>query len=211
MARRALPALARQGPHRGRTNAQDPRRLLGWVPEQVHEQEGGPLARADLEQELPHVRAHLRIEEAVASLRDRDDLPDRHRRSASAHPEPVQGDAEQVAGRVLDPPDLAPTLPQAQERVLHQLLRVVSVPGHEVQSLEETPMFLLEELVEAGPCLGAFRGELHDLTLCSHDPWMHEALQVLLGCWQGSRSKARPDAVRAPRMPMPSFRGGCRP
>lgn len=71
--------------------------------------------------------------------------------------------------------DLVPPLPQTQERVLHQLLRIVAVPGHEVQRLEQAFVLLLEEGVEAGPCLDALRGERHDdLTLCSHDPWMHE-------------------------------------
>src|SRR4249920_1877010 len=188
-----LATLARECPHRGRTNAQDARRLLGRIPEQVHEQEGGPLARADLEQELPHVRAHLRLEERIAPLRDRDDLPDRHRRSASAHPEPVQGDAEQVTGRVLDPPDLVPAFPEFQERILHQFLRVVPIPGHEVQGLEEAFVFLLEERVEAGPCLDAFRGELHDLTLCSHDPWMHEDPQALPRMLAGFPSEGEKD------------------
>src|SRR4029453_10290466 len=197
-------ALARQGPDRGRTNAQDARRLLGWVPEQIDEQEGGSLARADLEEGLAQGCAHLPLEKRIAPPRDRDDLADRHRRSAPAHPESVQGNAEQVAGRVVDPPDLAPAFPQAQERVLHQLLRVVSVPGHEVESLEEAFVFLLEELVEAGPCLGAFRGELHDLPLCSHDPWMHEAPRSLprmlaVSLFEGEADEARRADLRVPQ------------
>ncbi len=169
------------------------------------------MARAELEQELPHVRAHLRIEEHIAPLRDRDDLPDRHRRSAPAHPEPIQGDAEQVAGRVVDPPDLVPALPQAQERVLHQLLRVVAVPGHEVQSLEEAFVFLLEERVEAGPCLDAFRGELHDLTLCSHDPWMHEDPQALPRMLAAFVFEGEPDERELSSSPLVPPRGSGSP
>ena len=55
----------------------------------------------------------------------------------AAHPEPVQGHAEQVCGGIGDRADPAPALPELQERVLHQLRRVVPVPGHEVQGLEE--------------------------------------------------------------------------
>src|SRR3954453_10516017 len=68
-----LAALGRQGPHGGRTNTQDARSLLGRIPEQVDEQESGPLPRREPEEELPHVGAHLRIEESVTGLRDRDD------------------------------------------------------------------------------------------------------------------------------------------
>src|SRR5918996_5832550 len=92
--------LRGQGPNRGRMHAQDARRLLGRISEQVHEHEGSTLARGDLEEELPHVGAHLRIEEQIASLRDRDDLPDGPRGSTSTPPETVKSDAEEAADGV---------------------------------------------------------------------------------------------------------------
>ena len=84
-------------------------------------------------------------------------------------PERVQGDAEEVAGGIGDA-RFIPAFPEFQERVLHQLLGVLAVPGHEVESLEETDVLLLEERVEAGPRFDTFRGEPHHLTLCSHEP-----------------------------------------
>jgi hypothetical protein len=92
--------------------------------------------------------------------------------TTATHPESVQGDPEEVGGEVLDPVDLVPPLPELQERILHQLLGILAVPGHEVEGFEEAFVILLEELVEAGPCFGSFRGESQDLTLRSHDPWM---------------------------------------
>ena len=35
-------------------------------------------------------------------------------------------------------------------------------------------MLVLDELVEAGPCLDALGRESHDLTLRPHNAWMHE-------------------------------------
>jgi hypothetical protein len=40
-------------------------------------------------------------------------------------------------------------------------------------------VLVLEELVEAGPCLDAFDGEHHDLPLCSHVSWMREGRLLL--------------------------------
>ena len=84
-----------------------------------------------------------------------------------------------------------------EERLLHQLLGVVTVPGHEVESLEEAYVLLLEERVEAGPCLDAFRREPHHLTLCSHEPWTREG-HVPLMC--DAREIGRAGALRAPAL-----------
>src|SRR4029453_13116668 len=76
--------------------------------------------------------------------------------------------------------------PQTQERVLHQLLRVVAIPGHEVKSLEQALVLFHEERVEAGPCFDTSGGKRHDLALashplalCSHDAWMHRGRRTL--------------------------------
>jgi hypothetical protein len=52
---------------------------------------------------------------------DAEELPDGQGGSPAAHPEPVQGDAEEVRGGILDPVDLVPLFPQPQERFLHEL------------------------------------------------------------------------------------------
>ena len=57
---------------------------------------------------------------------------------------------------------------------MREVLRVFAIAGHEVQGLIEAFVLVLNELVEAGPCLDAFGGEPHDLTLRPHDPWMRE-------------------------------------
>jgi hypothetical protein len=55
----------------------------------------------------------------------------------------------------------------------------VAIPGHEVDGPEKALVLLLEELVEGAPCSDVLRVERHDLTLCSHDPWMHRKLLTL--------------------------------
>src|SRR4029450_6991943 len=145
--------LCGEGPHGRRSDAQDAPRLLGGVPEQVHEQEGGPLTLRQSEQQVSDVGSHLRVLEQVPYHRHRGHLADRHRGTTPSHPEPVERHAEQVARGVLDLVPRVPSLPERQERVLHQLLRVLSVPADEIEGLEEAFVLLLEELVEAGPWL----------------------------------------------------------
>src|SRR6185295_20048708 len=119
------------------------------------------------------------VGERVAFFGHRRQLPERDRRSATSRPERVECDPEQVPGRIVDPLDLMPALPQPQERFLHELLRVVPVAGDEVESLEEALVFLGEERVESGPPFHALPREPDDLTLCSHGPWTHGAHRAL--------------------------------
>ena len=88
--------------------------------------------------------------------------------SPPPHPEPVQRDAEEVAGEVVDPIDVVPPFPQAQERVLGELLRVLAVAGDEVEGFEQALALLLEERVETGPCLDQLERDAHGVFLCSH-------------------------------------------
>src|SRR4029079_16161430 len=106
---------------------------------------------------------------------------ERDRRTAAPRPERVQRDPEQVRGRIVDPLEVVPAFPQPQERLLHQLFRIVPIAGDEVESLEEAFVFLREERVESGPPFGALRGEPDDFTLCSHGPWTHDAHRALTG------------------------------
>src|SRR4029079_13278828 len=92
---------------------------------------------------------------------------------------------------------------------LHQILRVLPVPRDEVQRLEEALVLLLEERVEAGPCLDAPGGEPHGLALCSHVPWMHEeppALKSPPGDADGGSSQAR-HPPETPWRPVPQCSG----
>src|ERR687891_599252 len=114
-----LSALRGQGPHRRWTDAQDARRLLGRISEEVREQESGPLAWSDLEEEPAHVHPHLRVEELVTSLRDREDLPDGHRRPAPAPPNPFGAPGKGGAGGGGVPVALPPSPPHFEEAALH--------------------------------------------------------------------------------------------
>src|SRR5262245_28573626 len=104
--------------------------------------------------------------------------------------ERVQRDAEQVRGRIVDHLDPVPALPELQERLLHQLLRVGSIAGDEVESLEEPFVLLQEERVESGPPLDALLRERNDLTLCSHGPWTHGRHRALRSPEGATRSAA---------------------
>jgi hypothetical protein len=159
---------------RRRPDAQDARRLLGSVPEQVHEQEGGPLSRREAQQEPPNVGAHLSLDELITRVGRRNVPPQRHRRATPAHPEPVQRDAEQVPGGVLDLVDRVPPFPELHEGILGQIFRVLAAPRDELEGLVQAFVFLLDERVETGPCVDALGRECHDLPLCSHVTWMHE-------------------------------------
>ena len=61
-------------------------------------------------------------------------------------------------------------LPELEERVLHQLLRVAPAPGDEVQGSVQAVVLIEEEPFEALPFHGrlAFSAELHDVSLALH-------------------------------------------
>ena len=81
------------------------------------------MPRRDPQEQLANVRSHLRLDERVRGFRNRDESSDRDGSSPSPHPEAVQRDAEEVAGGIIDPIYVTPPFPQAQERVLGELLR----------------------------------------------------------------------------------------
>lgn len=118
-----------------RSTSKSAARCLGEIP---HEQ-------------LANVCPHVSLDERVRRFRHRHELSDGDRCSPTPHPEPVQRDAEEVAGRIIDPIDVTPPFPQAQEGVLGQLLRVLAVPGDEVEGFEQALALFLEERVETGP------------------------------------------------------------
>src|SRR5438552_6069820 len=176
-----LPAFGRKSSHGRGPNTQDLRRLLRWVSEQINEHESGALALSEPEEKPPHIGTHVCIEERITALRDGGGLPERHRHATTTCPEPVERDPEQVRGGVVDPVDRIPSLPELQERILHQLLRVAAVPGHQVEGLEEALVFPLEQRAEAVRRLDPLRGGPHDLTFRPHGTSTHEHAVVLTG------------------------------
>src|SRR4030095_6210043 len=110
-----------------------------------------------------------------------------------------------------------PSLPELQERILRQVLRVFAIAGDEVQGLVETFVLVLDELVEAGPCLDAFGREPHDLTLRPHDPWMREPHRSSrrgrehaqgtrwCSCEPIFRHRSRREVLKKGGMPSPDF------
>ena len=80
----------------------------------------------------------------------------RHTVATPTHPEPVQRNAEEVPGGVLDLIDRVPPLPELQEGILGQIFRILAAPRDEVESLVRTFVFFLDERVETGPCIDTF-------------------------------------------------------
>ena len=74
----------------------------------------------------------------------------------------------EVAEGVVHPADAIPPLPDAEERVLHELLRLSAVPGDEPQPPEQGPGLGLVEGLE-----GAGRLELVEGRVRDDDPFGH--------------------------------------
>ena len=146
------------------------------------------------EEQLAHVGAHLGIVELVAMLGHRGRFPDRHGGMTEAHPESVERDLEQVAGRILDRMDPVPTFPELQERVLHQLLGVLPAAGDEVERLVQTLVLRLEESVEARPRFDALLVDPHHFALRSHRPWMRGRRDLLRMILLGA-TRIRPPGI----------------
>jgi hypothetical protein len=87
--------------------------------------------------------------ERVSGARGRDDPPRGHLCPSHARPEPVQRDAEQVGDRIVDRVEPVPSLPELQERILHEFLRVGRAPRDEVQGSVQAFVHVEEELFEA--------------------------------------------------------------
>jgi trans-aconitate 2-methyltransferase len=82
----------------------------------------------------------------------------------------------------------------------------VAVLGHEVEGLEETPVLLREERVEAGNASTRSKGNLTTSPLRSHDPWIHDSSLSLTRRRDRRRDRSDLDHVRGlaailPRVP----------
>ena len=86
------------------------------------------------------------------------------------HPDAVQRDAEQVCDRILDRVEPVPPLPELQERVLHEFLRVGRAARDEVQRSVQAIVHVEEELFEARWTRGhlAVPVQLDDVVLGLH-------------------------------------------
>jgi len=104
----------------------------------VEQEEGGALARRQIEQELPDVLAELDLVERVAIPSDLDQAPLGSTCGARPHAGAVQRHAEEVGRRIVDPVDSVPPLPELQEGVLHQLGGVGPVPVTKYRALKRS-------------------------------------------------------------------------
>src|SRR5262245_53113648 len=78
--------LGREGPDGRRADAHDPSGLLGAVAVHVEQEEGGALARRQVEEQLPDVLAELDLVERVAIPADGDQAPRGAACGARPHP-----------------------------------------------------------------------------------------------------------------------------
>jgi hypothetical protein len=118
------------------------------------------------EQHAADVLLQVDLLEVVSRCRRQQDLAGRGAGSARAHPEPIQRRAEQVGGRVLDRLDRVPPLPQFQERVLHQLLRVLGVSRDEVQGPVQAVVHVEEHLSKSRGVTGGSRSACRSTERC---------------------------------------------
>jgi hypothetical protein len=81
--------------------------------------------------------------------RERQRAAKAQRRSAVPATEHVHRDPEHVSGRIVEQPDVVPSLEHANERFLSDLLGLVSVAGHEAERREQAPVLGPVELLEA--------------------------------------------------------------
>src|SRR5439155_20368809 len=86
--------------------------------------------------------------EGIARVGHRQESPGSNACVPCAHPERVQRYPEEPRDRVLDRADRVPSLPEFEEGVLHELLRVVRTPGDEVQGSIQSVVLIEEELFE---------------------------------------------------------------
>jgi hypothetical protein len=109
-----------------------------------------------------------------------------------------------VGVHVADLADRVPAFPELQERFMHEVGGVVSIPGDEGQRLEQAPMLVLVERPEVS---GATRGlvELHHLTLCLHHPFPMPQSRLALRKRPGWHANPGPASTPG-RRPRPIFR-----
>ena len=108
------------------------------------------------------------VGEVVVRWREPDGSADREHGPPVTLAEQVHRGPVEVPDGVVHPADAVPSLPHPEERVLHQLLRLGAVPGHEPQPPEQGPSLGLVEGLE-----GAGRLELVEGRIRGDDPFGH--------------------------------------
>src|SRR5436309_2484478 len=189
-----------------RTDAHDPCGLSGAVSVQIEQDEGGSLPWGEAPEHPQAVLADVDLVERIANDAERDRALRGPACGAQPHPVPVERHLEEVCGGIVDPVDRVPAFPELRERLLHQVGSVRTVPGHEVERLEQTPVLLLEEHPEVLRGRDPLRRKLHDLAYCLHHPsrrrGRHQRLgrsSMTEGSGFGERAEPRPPQVASPR------------
>jgi hypothetical protein len=150
----------REGSDGARAHAEHLRGLLGREADVAGQEYGRALIRRELTERADEEIAVVDVRERVVARGDAERLAQTEHRAPVPVPEHVHRRPEQIRGRV-GKLDLVPAFPHAEEGVLHDLLRLVTVAGHEAQGAEQTRVLLAEELFEQPRCLGHRR--LHGL------------------------------------------------
>ena len=142
------------------------------------------------------------VGEVVARRREPDGSSDREHGAPVALAEQVHRGPVQVADRVVHPADPVPPFPNLEERVLHQLLRLGTVPGHEPQPPEQGPGLGLVEGLEGAGGLELVEGRARDGDPFGHVGWMNPrkapGVQVALGELPPGAQQIAPGRVHAP-------------
>jgi hypothetical protein len=126
------------------------------------------LPRRERREDVPNGLPVLGVGEVVARRSGPDRSADREHGAPVALAEQVHRGPVQVPEGVVHPTDAVPSLPHTEERVLHQLLRLGVVPGHEPQPPEQCPSLHLVEGLE-----GAGGLELVEGRVPGEDPFAH--------------------------------------
>lgn len=140
--------------NRGGLHPEEATRLLGGVAEHRGQDDRGALGGAQRPKDPKDLVTILDGREVVDARRERHPPPDRQGRPAVPAAEAVHCRSEQEASGVVHAAHAIPSLPDLEMGVLHDLLRLVAVPGDEAKPAEQALMRLLEEGLEAGVCLG---------------------------------------------------------
>src|ERR671924_221941 len=114
-----------------------------------------------------------RVRDVVARRREPDGSSDREHGAPIALAEQVHRAPVQVANRVVHPADAVPPLPHLEERVLHELLRLGTVPGDEPQPPEQAASLRVVEGLEGAGRLELVEGRVRDDDPFGHVRWMN--------------------------------------
>jgi hypothetical protein len=106
--------------------------------------------------------------EVIGRRRERQRFAGGEGRAAETVPEQVHRYPKEVGIRILQAGDALPSLPDLEERVLHDLLGLGAVAGHETKRAEERSAMGLEEVLER---CGLLQGGLEP----SWERWLHRA------------------------------------